>query len=72
VKGVRCLAFSPDGKTLATGHEDWAVRLWDAAGGQERGALVPDGSAAPVHALTFSVDGQWLFSLGEDGSLRRW
>jgi WD40 repeat protein len=29
---VECLAFSPDGRTLATGHEDYAIRAWDLPG----------------------------------------
>jgi WD40 repeat protein len=33
---VRCVAFSPDNKMLATGGYDSAVRLWDLPGGRER------------------------------------
>jgi WD40 repeat protein len=56
----RCMAFSPDGQTLATiGNEPqigWQpVRLWDVTTGHERGAI-----AAPVFSdvLTFTPDGR--------------
>jgi WD40 repeat protein/tRNA A-37 threonylcarbamoyl transferase component Bud32 len=72
VKGATTLAFSPDRKVLATGHDDWVVRLWDAATGQQRGTLMPEGPASPIHALTFSHNGRWLLSVAENGMVRWW
>src|SRR5690348_14405255 len=34
--GVNCVAFAPDGLTLATGAEDGSVKLWGLATGQRR------------------------------------
>ena len=28
-EAVRCMAFSPDGKTLASGSSDQTIKLWD-------------------------------------------
>ncbi|MBI2899171.1 MAG: hypothetical protein HYY17_03240 [Planctomycetes bacterium] len=59
---VRCLAFGPDGKTLASGGWDKTIRLWDVGEGREARMLeVP---TDPVFAISFSRDGKSLFSGG--------
>jgi WD40 repeat protein len=67
--GVTVLAFSPDGKWLATGGEDRAVRLWALPGGEAR---VLSGHQGTVRDLAFAPDGATLASVGEDRALRLW
>ena len=52
---VRCLAFSPDGRTLAVGSS-FAVWLYDAETGAQRNRF----RAWEVQALAFSPDGKTL------------
>ncbi len=56
--GMSAMAFDPAGSTLATGHVDGTVRLWDPVGP----ALlhVIDASTRPVDDLSFSGDGSAL------------
>ena len=63
-------AWSPDSRTLASGHVDGVVRTWDLATGREiaRRKLHND----VVKALAFSPGGQWLASAGYDGALVLW
>ncbi len=68
-KAVHCVAFSPDGKTLASSGGDSSVKLWDVANRRLLATL-------PAHPdrvawLAFSNDGETLATAGVDG-LKLW
>jgi WD40 repeat protein/tetratricopeptide (TPR) repeat protein len=64
------VAFSPRGETLATGHWDGSVKLWDRAAGELRATL--EGHGGQVNAVAFSPDGRTLGSASGDGTFRLW
>ena len=65
------LAFSPDGKTIATASRDGSARLFDAATGSERALLGPPHRGS-VWTVEFSADGTRLLTGAEDGVARLW
>lgn len=65
-----CLAFSADGRRLASGHVDGAVHLWDLERGQE--IPVRYRHDALVGAVAFAPDGVTLASGGMDQTLKLW
>jgi WD40 repeat protein len=65
------LAFSPDGKTLASGwSNDYEIRLWNTATGEVAGTL--KGHTLVVFAVAFHPDGKTLYSVSHDGTFRHW
>jgi WD40 repeat protein len=69
---VTTVAFAPDGKTLATGGWDEAVRLWDLQTGKELRRLEGH-TGGMVAAVRFSPDGKYLASRGgNDGLVLLW
>jgi WD40 repeat protein len=66
---VQSLAFTADGRTLATGGADRAVRLRDPETGQERAALA--GHTDTVLLVAFRAD-RVLLTVGREGTVRAW
>ena len=67
---VTSVAFSPDGKTLASGSWDKTVRLWDVDTRTLKATL--EGHTDYVYCVAFSPDGKLLASGSEDYSIRLW
>jgi hypothetical protein len=69
-RAVGKVAFSRDGKLLATGGTDNTIKIWDLGTKRELATLT--GHTANIESLDFHPDGRLLASAGEDGSTFLW
>jgi WD40 repeat protein len=69
-KHVKCVAYSPDGKFLASACNDKTIRLWDAQTGELLQTL--KGHTDSVNAVAFSPDSKQLASGSDDSMVRVW
>jgi WD40 repeat protein len=67
---VLSLSFSPDGKMVATGNGDAAIRIFNTSTGELLRTL--EGHLGPIVSVAFSQDSQRIVSASHDGSIRIW
>jgi hypothetical protein len=68
--GLLCLAFSPDGRTIASGSKDHSIVVFDVATGKLLATLT--GHTKPVYSVAYSPDGKTLASSAEDHLIKLW
>jgi WD40 repeat protein len=68
-RGIACVAFSPDGKQIATASRDSTARVWELASGHE---LVCVKHASRVTGVAFSPDGKQIATASRDSTARVW
>jgi len=67
---VSSVAFTADGRTVVSAHDDGAIRVWDAVASRMTHRIA--GAGTRVWWAQPSPDGRWLASGSEDGTVRVW
>ena len=65
---IRAVCFSPDGKYLVTGAEDFLIRIWDIA--QAKICFVLSGHEQDIYSLDWSRDGKSIVSGSGDKTIK--
>ena len=69
---VECVAFSPDGRVVATGLHGGTVYIWNAATGEYLGWIPSHGQGDVIWGIEFSRDGRHLVTASSIGPVRVW
>jgi WD40 repeat protein len=64
------VAFSPDGKQVASGSSDESVKLWNIETGTCESTMTRHSGS--VSSVVFSADGQWVVSGSMGRTIRLW
>jgi WD40 repeat protein len=67
---INCVAFSPDGQSVASASSDKTVRLWDTKTGEQMQKI--EGHDDVVNCVAFSPNGQVVASGSDDMTIRLW
>ena len=67
---VRCVTFSPDGKSIASGDHNGTLKVWDVGTGKQ--LLTLHGHEGRIMQIAFSPDGNQMISGGDDTTIKIW